>query len=51
MKLLGISGACAILLAAACTQSGAAERNAIYGAGAGAAAGAVAGEVIAGRPG
>lgn len=40
-----------LLLVGACTASGTAERNAIYGAGAGAAAGAVAGEVLAGKPG
>lgn len=40
-----------LLFAGACTSSGTAERNAIYGGAAGAAAGAVAGQVIAGRPG
>jgi hypothetical protein len=39
------------MLAAACTSSGTAERNAAYGAAAGAAAGAVAGEVVSGKPG
>lgn len=41
----------AILLTSACTATGRAERNALFGAAAGAAAGAIAGEVIAGRPG
>ncbi|MBI1392628.1 MAG: hypothetical protein GC152_07795 [Alphaproteobacteria bacterium] len=50
MKTL-ILATSALGLAAGCTASGTAERNAIYGAGAGAAAGAIAGEVIAGRPG
>lgn len=39
------------LMLGACTSSGTAERNALYGAAAGAAAGAVAGEVISGSPG
>ena len=51
MKLATTSALGALFLAAACTQSGTAERNAVYGAAAGAAAGAVAGEVIAGSPG
>jgi uncharacterized protein YcfJ len=51
MKITTVSAAAAMMLAAACTSSGTAERNALYGAAAGAAAGAVAGEVIAGRPG
>lgn len=46
--LLTISG---LLLSGACTSSGTAERNAIYGGAAGAAAGAVAGQVISGSPG
>lgn len=46
-----ISAVGGLFLIAACTSSGTAERNAVYGAAAGAAAGAVAGEVIAGRPG
>lgn len=50
MRILLLS-ACGLFLATACTSSGTAERNAVYGAAAGAAAGAVAGEVIAGRPG
>mgnify|MGYP007100933764 FL=1 len=40
-----------LILIGACTSSGTAERNAIYGGAAGAAAGAVAGQVIAGKPG
>lgn len=46
-----VVSASGLLLIGACTASGTAERNALYGAAAGAAAGAVAGEVIAGRPG
>lgn len=40
-----------LFLSTACTTSGTAERNAIYGGAAGAAAGAVAGQVISGSPG
>jgi outer membrane lipoprotein SlyB len=40
----------ALMLAGACTSSGTAERNALYGAAAGAATGAVAGQVISGSP-
>jgi len=47
--LIALSSGAVVL--GACTSSGTAERNAIYGAAAGAAAGAIAGEVIAGRPG
>ncbi|MEL6507682.1 MAG: YMGG-like glycine zipper-containing protein [Pseudomonadota bacterium] len=51
MKFLMIPAACLGLLGTACTATGTAERNALFGAAAGAAAGAIAGEVIAGRPG
>jgi hypothetical protein len=51
MKTLLISTIAGGMLLGACTSSGTAERNAVYGAAAGAAAGAVAGEVIAGKPG
>lgn len=51
MKPFIMSIASGGLFLAACTSSGTAERNAVYGAAAGAAAGAVAGEVIAGKPG
>ncbi|WP_425409408.1 glycine zipper domain-containing protein [Hyphococcus sp.] len=51
MKFLVPTAISSLMLVGACTQSGTAERNALYGSAAGAAAGAVAGEVIAGRPG
>ena len=41
----------ALTLLGACTTSGTAERNALYGGAAGAAAGAIAGQVISGSPG
>lgn len=51
MKTLLMPISAAGMMLAACTSSGTAERNALYGAAAGAAAGAIAGEVIAGSPG
>ncbi|MGE0408726.1 MAG: hypothetical protein AB7P23_05620 [Amphiplicatus sp.] len=45
------AAASGLLTIGACTSSGTAERNALYGGAAGAAAGALAGEVISGRPG
>ena len=51
MRALLIAASSSVLVLGACTASGTAERNALYGAGAGAAAGAVAGQVIAGKPG
>lgn len=51
MKIITTAAAASILFAGACTNSGTAERNAVYGGAAGAAAGALAGEVISGSPG
>lgn len=51
MKAASIVTLSAITLLGACTSSGTAEKNALYGAAAGAAAGAVAGQVISGSPG
>ena len=51
MRPILATAAAAALLAAACTQSGTAERSALYGGAAGAAVGAAAGQVIAGKPG
>jgi len=51
MRILLVTAASGCLVLGACTQSGTAERNALYGAAAGAAAGAVAGEVVSGSPG
>jgi hypothetical protein len=49
-KFLILAAAGSIGLSA-CTASGTAERNAVYGAGAGAATGAAAGAIISGQPG
>ncbi len=51
MKTAALMTLGALSFLGACTSSGTAERNALYGAAAGAAAGAIAGEVIAGSPG
>ena len=51
MKILVSAAVSSLMFVSACTSSGTAERNAVYGAAAPAAAGAVAGEVIAGKPG
>ncbi|MFN0022844.1 MAG: hypothetical protein ACKVS5_02995 [Parvularculaceae bacterium] len=51
MKKTALMSVGALTLLGACTASGTAERNAIFGGAAGAAAGAVAGEVISGQPG
>lgn len=51
MKTLIVAMVAGSMALTACTSSGTAERNALYGTAAGAAAGAIAGQVIAGKPG
>lgn len=51
MRFILASAGALMLATAGCTQSGTAERGALYGGAGGAALGAAAGEVIAGKPG